>query len=92
MQYVIAQIGDAKKLFMWLPDHDPVVRVCEIARGAGALDAPIRDWGGEIVTPEDGERFLEAAYDRFIMRGLDLRWVNMGRCGLDQLDILGIES
>lgn len=92
MEYVLVQDRGVKKLFMWLPDHDQVVRVCHVAREAGVLDAPIRDWSGRLVAPHDGERFLEAAFDYFTLHGLDLQWVNMGRCGLDQVDILGIES
>ena len=77
---------------MWLPDDKQRVQVCPVACYAGALTKTFRDWSGNRMTPEDGERFLEAAFDYFTMQGLTLRWVNLGRCGLEQLDILGIET
>jgi hypothetical protein len=92
MMCVTMQTEGTSKLFMWLPDYGEVVRVSPAAQRSGALTRTFRDWAGNRVTPEDGERFLEATFDYFTVQGLKLQWVNLGRCGLEELDILGIES
>ena len=91
MVYLVIQNENVSKLFMWLPDHEEVVRVCKMAQEAGCLTKTFRDWAGNVVTPQDGERFLEAAFDYFTLHGLTLYWLNLGRCGLNKVDILETE-
>lgn len=88
MQYVSVRLAGTKRLFMWLPEHDGVVRFSRPASLLNAVLGPLRDWSGAVVTPADGERYLEAAYDRFLLLGLDLQWVDVGRCGMEQPDFL----
>jgi hypothetical protein len=51
----------------------------------------LRDWSGGIVTPEEGERFMAAAFDSFLLQGLDPQWVYVGRCGMEFPDFLESE-
>lgn len=91
MQYVSVRLEGTARLFMWLPDGELVVRVSQPAALLHAVIGPLRDWSDRPVTPADGERYLEAAFDRLFLLGLDLEWVDVGRCGLELSDLLEFE-
>lgn len=91
MQYVSVRLEGTKRLFMWLPDREPVVRLSHPAALLRAVAGPLRDWADRPVTPADGERYLEAAFDRLFLLGLDLEWVDIGRCGLELSDLVELE-
>lgn len=88
MEYLSVAVNEQQRLLLWLPDHDRVVRLRPVNVQGWPSGAPLRDWAGTVVTPEDGERFLEAAFDHLVLRGLAPRWEYVGRCGIDQPDFL----
>jgi hypothetical protein len=91
MQYISVRLEGRGRLLMWLPDHDPVVRVSPPTALARAVIGELRDWSDRPVMPAEGERYLEAAFDRLCLLGLDPEWVDVGRCGLELSDLLEFE-
>lgn len=74
MEYISMMVGESCAALMWLPDHDSVVQV-RTTPVSDAIPSPLHDWSGSIVTPEDGERFLEAAFDHLFLQGFHPEWV-----------------
>lgn len=88
MEYLSIAVDEQQRLLLWLPDHDRVVRMHPESSRVWTAQTPFRDWTGAVVTPEDGERFLEAAFDYLVLQGLTPHWEYVGRCGIDQPDFL----
>ena len=75
---------DGCTLFLWIGDRQERARVSDEAlmkelQGPGA----IQDLDGRPVFPNDGEKFLDAAYVHFLLMGHAVERNYVGRCGLD---------
>jgi hypothetical protein len=84
MEYVVVRDSERRALFLWIRDGEEEVCVSdeilmEELQGAGM----IRNLEGSPVSPNDGEKFLDAAYLHFLLMGYEVERNDVGRCGLD---------